>query len=107
MRIRRLRRRLLGSKLVRDERGISLIMAMGILGVLSISAASVVFFANSGARSAQYAKNSDKAYKLAEAGVNRALAVLYNQNPLDPAVLPATAETLRSEERRVGKECRL
>ena len=87
-------RRLLGSKLVRDERGISLIMAMGVLGVLSISAASVVFFSNSGARAAHYAKNSDKAYKLAEAGVNRSLAVLYNQNPLDPAILPSTTETL-------------
>ena len=82
-------------RLIRDESGFSLIMAMGILAVLSTAGATLIFYSNSNARSSHYAKNSTTAYDLAEAGVNRALAVLYNQNSLDPNILPATTEDMQ------------
>jgi len=42
-----------------DESGISLIMVMGILGVFSITAASLMAYSSSNARSAHYQKNSE------------------------------------------------
>lgn len=82
-------------RLIKDESGISLIMVMGILAVLSITGATLISYSNSNARSSHYSKNSTTAYDLAEAGVNKALAVLYNQNPLDPNVLPATTDAMQ------------
>ena len=83
-------------RLFRDERGVSLLMAVAVLGVLSISAASLIAYSNSNARSAHYSKRSASAYGLAEAGINRALAVLYNTGnwALRPDLLPSTTETL-------------
>ena len=83
-------------RLLRDESGVSLLMAVAVLGVLSTTAASFIAYSNSNARSARYEKRSTSAYNLAEAGINRAFAVLYNSGnwALRPDLLPATTESL-------------
>ena len=61
--------------LARDD-GIALIVAVGTLAVLSLTAATIVLYANSNARSAEYSADSTGSSAIAEAGVNEALAVL-------------------------------
>ena len=82
-----------------DERGMALVMALGILLVLTITLTTVITFTAAGARDSHRVNAGQKAYALAEAGVNNALAVL-NQNypctacyPGNPALLPARTTT--------------
>ena len=63
---------------LRKEDGISLVMAIGILAVLSVSGTTVVYSANANARSAEYSSDNGGAYDLAEAGLNEIMAVLAN-----------------------------
>jgi Tfp pilus assembly protein PilX len=78
-----------------DERGIALVMALGILVVLSITAISVLAYTGDNARTARYQSARVTAYSLAEAGVNEALAVLNlpSNNALDDTLLPPTTST--------------
>jgi hypothetical protein len=69
------------SRVVADERGIALVMALGIMLVLTIVLTSVIFLTASSARDAQRSNASQKAYALAQAGVNNALAVLNANYP--------------------------
>jgi hypothetical protein len=62
---------------LRDERGIALIMALGILFVLTITLTTVIYMTSASARHAERSNAGQKAYGLAEAGVNNALSVLY------------------------------
>jgi hypothetical protein len=75
-----------------DERGIALVMALGILIVLTITTASVLSYSGSNARSARYQSARVTAYSLAEAGVNDAVSVLNNpsNNALTSNLLPQT-----------------
>lgn len=82
-----------------DESGIALIMAIGIMLVLTIALTSVIFLTASSARDAQRTNADQKAYAVAEAGVSNALAVL-NANypgstvyPGNPNLLPARTST--------------
>jgi hypothetical protein len=70
---------------LRDERGIALIMALGILFVLTITLGTVIYVTSASARHAEHSNAGQKAYALAEAGVNNALAVL---NATYPATFP-------------------
>jgi len=81
--------------LLRRQDGISLIMAIGILGVLSMTGATLVYYSNTNARSAQYSKGSGNAYDLAEAGINEMMAILSSpkNNALNQYLLPATTHT--------------
>jgi hypothetical protein len=80
---------------LRKEDGISLVMAIGILAVLSVSGTTVVYSANANARSAEYSSDNGGAYDLAEAGLNEIMAVLANpqNNALVPTLLPPTTRT--------------
>jgi Tfp pilus assembly protein PilX len=73
-------------RLASDERGIALVMALGMLIVLAISIATLIYFTSANSRSATSSKESQHAYFLAEAGVNNAFAILAKQgnNALDP-----------------------
>jgi hypothetical protein len=71
---------------LRDERGIALIMAIGILFVLTITLGTVIYVTSASARHAEHSNASQKAYSLAEAGVHDAFAVLNASYPNDPAV---------------------
>jgi hypothetical protein len=88
------------SPLVRDERGIALVMALAVVLVLTVLLASVIFLTSSSARDAQHSNAGQKARALAEAGLNNALAVLSANYPntqpvpgkrclLNPQVVPA------------------
>src|SRR3954469_11758732 len=72
-----------------DEAGIALIMALGIMLVLTIVLSTTIYLASSSGRHATSANAGQKAYALAETGVNNAVAVLrVAYDPNNPA-LPA------------------
>ena len=64
-------------------------MAVGILSVLSVSGTTLIFYANSNGRTAEFSKDREGAYALAEAGINEMMAVLSNpkNNALDEYLL--------------------
>jgi Tfp pilus assembly protein PilX len=66
---------------LRDERGIALIMALGILFVLTITLGTVFYVTSASARHANTSNAGQKAYALAEAGVNNAIAQIASHYP--------------------------
>jgi Tfp pilus assembly protein PilX len=68
-----------------DERGIALIMALGILFVLTITLGTVIYATSASARHAEHSNASQKSYALAEAGLDNALAVLNTHYPSSTA----------------------
>jgi hypothetical protein len=64
-----------------DERGIALIMALGILFVLTITLGTVIYVTSASARHAENSNAGQKAYALAEAGVQDAMALLNANYP--------------------------
>ena len=76
---------------LRAQEGITLIMAIGILGVLSLTGATLIYYSTSNARGASASKGRETAYTLAEAGVAQALSVLNSSlNPLTGSLLSST-----------------
>src|SRR3954463_9200884 len=59
-----------------DEAGIGLIMALGIMLVLTIVLSTTIYMASSSGRHANVSNAGQKAYALAEIGVNNAISVL-------------------------------
>lgn len=79
---------------LRKEDGIALIMAVGILGVLTIAGTTVIVYSSSNARTASYSETNDTAYRLAEAGMAHALSRLHNAlDPRTASLLPSTTIT--------------
>ena len=93
------RRHRLGIRL-RDERGMALVMALGIMLVLTITLTTVITFTAAGSRDSHRVNAGQKATALAEAGVNNALAVL-TQNYPAPSSIPATRACCRRGRRRI------
>ena len=86
--MRRLRHRL------SEERGVGLVLAIGIMAVLSITATGLVYYATSNSRASEYADKSSSTYHVAESGVAMALSRLGNaSNPRDPSLFPTTTTT--------------
>jgi hypothetical protein len=83
------------TRFLRREDGISLIMAVGILSVLSVSGSSLVYYADTNHRTAVYSRGNGSAYDLAEAGINEMMSVLSNgkNNALKGNLLPSTTHT--------------
>jgi hypothetical protein len=77
-------------KLVREERGIALVMALGILVVCAIMLTTVIAYTSSGQRSASFSKARMTAFDAADAGMNNAYAVLNlpTNNSLLQSILP-------------------
>jgi Tfp pilus assembly protein PilX len=76
---------------LRAQEGITLIMAIGILGVLSLTGATLIYYSTSNAKSASASKGRETAYTLAEAGIAQALSVLNSSlNPLTGSLLGST-----------------
>src|SRR5512133_1498446 len=75
---------------LRSERGMALVMAIGITSVLGIAGATAVAYSTSGAQEAQQSGSRQSAFTLAEAGINNLMAVLNlpTNNALDPETLP-------------------
>jgi hypothetical protein len=80
-------------RLVRDEDGIALILAILIMLVLMVTLTAVIFLTAAGARDAQRTNAGQKAYALAESGINNALAVL-NANYPGTTIFPGNANLL-------------
>jgi hypothetical protein len=66
---------------LRDESGIALVMALGIMLVLTIALGTTIYLAASAAGDAQRTNGGQSAYALGEAGVNNAIAVLNTYYP--------------------------
>lgn len=80
---------------LRDESGVTLVMAVCIMSVLMASGASLIFYANSNAQNADYSADDTRALNLAEAGVNYARSILWNAaNPTQASAVPAGSLTL-------------
>jgi Tfp pilus assembly protein PilX len=77
------------SSLVRDERGISLVLALGMMIVLSLTTVGMVRFTSSGSRHSSVSRAGTISQNLAEAGLNNAQARLN-----DPANYALTASLL-------------
>jgi hypothetical protein len=77
---------------LRAERGITLVMAVGVLGVLSLTGTVLVYYSSNTMRSAAYSNHDAAAYDLAEAGVNEMMAILSKpqNNALKGDLLPQT-----------------
>lgn len=81
-------------RIARQERGMALILALGILTALSLTATTLLFVATSNERSSTNDKRSQVAFALAEAGLNNSFAVLNlpTNNALDEDLIPACTD---------------
>src|SRR5256886_9520016 len=82
-------RKLLSARL-RGERGIALVMAIGITTVLLISGTNALTYTTSSQTESNQSRSRVGAFALAESGINNAMAILNlpANNALDPDVLP-------------------
>ncbi len=72
-------------------------MAVGILGVLSVSGTTLIYYSSANVRSAEFSKENASAYDLAEAGINEMVSVLSKpeNNALKSNLLPVTTTDVR------------
>ena len=68
-------------RLLKREEGIALIMALGVLFALSIALTSIVYYTSSSSRDASRSHAGQKAYALAEAGLNNGAAQIASHYP--------------------------
>jgi Tfp pilus assembly protein PilX len=80
-------------RLLRDEQGVALVLAIITMLVLTIVLTTVIFLTAAGARDAQRSNAAQRAYALAESGINNALAVL-NANYPGSTIYPGNASLL-------------
>ena len=78
---------------LRDESGMALVLALAVMMVLTLMVTSVISFTSSNAGAASRSNADQKAYALAEAGMNNALAVLHANYP-GTAAYPGNANLL-------------
>jgi len=76
--------------LIHDERGIALVMALGIMIVCTIMVTTIVMYTSAGQRTSFFSKSRLTAFDAADAGMNNAYAVLNlpTNNSLQPSILP-------------------
>src|SRR5918912_3647349 len=76
---------------LRNERGIALVMALGILTVFGITMATVIDYTTSNTQAAANGGARQTAYALAEAGLNDAYGILSKQsnNAFSSSLLPS------------------
>ena len=88
----------------REEHGVVLVVALGVLIALSLTMVSAVDFSAANGRSADYSEAAQKAFALAEAGLNNAAAVLNNpdNNARVQTTLPATEAQAAAQSYRDG-----
>lgn len=87
-----------------DERGIALVMAVGVTAVLAATATSVIAYTGSSFRQATHSRGDQIALSLAEAGLNNALATLYSSGqPNMATALPTESEPVSHDFPGVGR----
>jgi hypothetical protein len=80
---------------LRDESGVALVMAVGILAFLMVTGASLVYYAGSNVQHAERSADDARALALGEAGMNYARAILWNAgDPTSATAVPAGTLTL-------------
>src|SRR5512140_149238 len=78
-----------------DKRGMTLVMTLGVLVILSVVGTTLAYYSTANAKSSNAQKGSQNAYALAEAGINNAISVLANAaDPTVSSLLPSTMITL-------------
>lgn len=86
---------------LRSERGMALVMAIGITTVLLISGTTAIAYSTSSSTESSQSTSRQSAFSLAEAGINNVMAILNlpTNNSLDPDLLPkcTTNETKYSD----------
>ena len=75
------------SRLVGEERGFALVLALAVTFVFSLTVVTVIESATSNSRSSDRSKGRVSAYSLAEAGINNAASILAKSNSYDPHLL--------------------
>jgi hypothetical protein len=82
----------------------ALVIALMTMTVLAIVSSTAIFYSTQSEHQSSYSKSSDAAYRLAETGINNAMATLgYNQtNALAAASLPSTEATSSSQAYATG-----
>ena len=77
---------------LKDESGIALVLALMTMTVMAITIATAVYFTTSSQHESSFAKASDTAYRLAQTGLNNALATLGDSqsNALSSSALPGS-----------------
>jgi Tfp pilus assembly protein PilX len=85
-------------RLLKKQEGFALIMAVGVLGVLTIAGTTLMVYTTANTKTAGRSQNDETSFSLSEAALNNAMAVLSNptNNALDPDTLPATEPTASS-----------
>ena len=91
-------------KRLRNEDGIALVMALMTMTVLTIVATTTIYYTTSNQHSTSYSKASDAAYRLAESGINNAMAALgYSAtNALNSSALQGSEATASSQTYSTG-----
>ncbi len=82
-------------RLKADERGIALVIALGVMLALAIAATAAISYTSMQVRTANFSKSKLLTYRLAEAGINEASSVLglISNNALNPNLLPSHTST--------------
>ena len=79
-------------RFMRDESGVALVIVLGVMMVMTISAVGLLSYSVSNEHSQRYGALNDRSLDLAEAGANSALSVLANAaDPTNPSTLPPSA----------------
>ncbi len=73
---------------LREERGMALVLAIGMMMVLTATSTTAIYYATSNSHTTGQSSARASAYDLAEAGINSALAKLYHQLDGEGAVIP-------------------
>lgn len=82
-------------RILRDESGVALVMAVGILSVLMLAGGSVVYYAGANVRGAERSADDTRALALGEAGMNYARSILWNAaDPTSPTAITSGTLTL-------------
>ncbi|HEX4680739.1 MAG TPA: hypothetical protein VH210_16180 [Gaiellaceae bacterium] len=92
------------SRLLREENGIALVLALMTMTALSIIGTTVILYATSAGHQSSYSRSNDVAYRLAESGINNAAAVLGlpANNAQSQSTLPSTEATASTLTTSVG-----
>jgi hypothetical protein len=92
---------------LRNQRGMVLPLALGILAVLSIMVVTVITYSSSNSRHAASSKSRITAFNLAESGINNAASILNdpanNSKLLDPTLLPSRTTEYEIDSQHKGK----
>jgi hypothetical protein len=82
-------------RLLRQDTGSALLIALGAMTVFAIVGTTMTYYTTRNATSATLSKGDELAFSFSEAGLHNALAVLSNpaNDPVDPALLPNTTTT--------------